>query len=222
MMRICGPGVGLLREGGEPLVGGCAHCARARPPWSTPDARAVAPHPRGVVAGRRVGSIDFAGLWGGAGRVGRRRVRTLCLAFGGSGYEPATYPTNARCSLDGGARRPGFNARLQTRTPSRPESTNVHEGGDLLVGGCAYCARARPPWSTPDARAVVPHPRGVVAGRRVGSIDFAGLWGGAGRVGRRRVRTLCLAFGGSRYCAVSSLLRHLSVMTSETFECHDF
>ena len=109
------------------------------------------------------GGIDFAGLWGGAGRVGRRRVRTLCLAFGGSGYELEGYPTNARRSLNGGAWRPWFNARLQTRTPSRPESTNVHEGGDLLVGGCAYCTSPRPPWSTPDARAVAPHPRAVCA-----------------------------------------------------------
>ncbi|OLO71646.1 hypothetical protein BKH20_03545 [Actinomyces oris] len=36
---------------------------------------------------------------GGVGRVGRRRVRTLCLAFGGSGYELATYPTNSRTNL---------------------------------------------------------------------------------------------------------------------------
>jgi len=26
----------------------------------------------------------------------------------------------------------------------------------------------------------------------------------------------------NKACLVSSLLRHLSVMTSETFECHDF
>ena len=98
----------------------------------------------------------------------------------------------------GRARRPWFNARLQTRTPSRPGSTNVHEGGDLLAGGCAYCTSPRPPWSTPDARAVAPHPRGVVAGRRVGSSPWC-LGGEVGRVGRRRVRTLCLAFGGSGY-----------------------
>ena len=29
--------------------------------------------------------------------------------------------------------------------------------------GCAYCTNLRPPWSTPDARAVVPHPRAVRA-----------------------------------------------------------
>ena len=141
------------------------------------------------------GGIDFAGLWGGASRVGRRRVRTLCLAFGGSGYEREGYPTNARRSLNGGARRSGLNAQFRARTPSRPESTNVHEGGDLLAVGCAYCTSPRPPWSTPDARAVAPHPRGVVAGRRVGSSPWC-LGGEVGRVGRRRVRTLCLVFGG--------------------------
>ena len=184
----------LLHEGGDLLAGGCAYCTSPRPPWSTPDARAVAPHPRGVVAGRRVGSSPWC-LGGEVGRVGRRRVRTLCLAFGGSGYEREGYPTNARRSLNGGARRSGLNAQFRARTPSRPESTNVHEGGDLLAVGCAYCTSPRPPFSTPDARAVAPHPRGVVTGRRVGSSPWC-FGGEVGRVGRRRVRTLGHVFGG--------------------------
>ena len=72
-------------------------------------------------------------------------------------------PYEREALAQGGTRRPWSNARLQTRTPSRPGSTNVHEGGDLLAGGCAYCTSPRPPWSTPDARAVAPHPRAVCA-----------------------------------------------------------
>ena len=57
----------------------------------------LSPHLRDM----RVSSLLVWCLGGEVGRVGRRRVRTLCLAFGGSGYEPATYPTNARRSPKG-------------------------------------------------------------------------------------------------------------------------
>ena len=67
---------------------------RCRPHYAA-NLMTVTPHPRGVVTGRRAGSPSWC-FGGEVGRVGRRRVRTLCLAFGGSGYEPATYPTNAR------------------------------------------------------------------------------------------------------------------------------
>ena len=109
------PRGGLLHEGGDLLAGGCAYCTSPRPPFSTPDARAVAPHPRGVGTGRRAGSSPWC-FGGEVGRVGRRRVRTLCLAFGGSGYEPATYPTNARPLTQGRARRPGLSSSGVVRT----------------------------------------------------------------------------------------------------------
>ena len=46
-------GVGLLHEGGDPLVGGCAYCTRAPPTWSAPDPPPVAPDPRAVQARQR-------------------------------------------------------------------------------------------------------------------------------------------------------------------------
>ena len=44
-----------------------------------------------------------------------------------------------------------------TPTPSRL----LHEGRDLLAGGCAYCTKAPPTWSTPNPPPVTPHPRVV-------------------------------------------------------------
>ena len=40
----------------------------------------------------------------------------------------------------------------------------LHEGGDLLVGGCAYCTRVPPTWSIPDPLPVDPHLRAVHVG----------------------------------------------------------
>ena len=37
----------------------------------------------------------------------------------------------------------------------------LHEGGDLLPGGCAYCTKAPPTRSTPDPPPVAPDPRAV-------------------------------------------------------------
>ena len=37
----------------------------------------------------------------------------------------------------------------------------LHEGGDLLPGGCAYCTRVPPTWSIPDPPPVAPDPRAV-------------------------------------------------------------
>ena len=79
-----GRGLCVLHEPPTPMEYARRSCSGAPPSWSGHWA---------------AGGIDFAGLWGGAGRVGRRRVRTLCRAFGGSGYERATYPTNARAGL---------------------------------------------------------------------------------------------------------------------------
>ena len=41
----------LLHEGGVVLSRDCPYCTRPRPPWSTPDCRPVAPHPRAVGTG---------------------------------------------------------------------------------------------------------------------------------------------------------------------------
>ena len=40
----------------------------------------------------------------------------------------------------------------------------LHEGGDLLAGGCAYCTIAPPTWSTPIPPPVAPDPRAVASG----------------------------------------------------------
>ena len=130
------PRGGLLHEGGD-LLAGVVRTARGPDPhgvhptlvqwrptlveWTNivqtiKDTRPVAPHPRGVDTGRRAGSPSWC-FGGEVGRVGRRRVRTLCLAFGGSRYEPATYPTNARRSPKGEPRGPRL--RCSARTARR-------------------------------------------------------------------------------------------------------
>ena len=58
----------------------------------------------------------------------------------------------------------GLDAALASaRVP--PWGGLLHEGGDLLAGGCVYCTSPRPPCSTPDARAVAPHRPGRPASR---------------------------------------------------------
>ena len=103
-------------------------------------------------------------LGGEAGRVGRCRVRTLCLEFEGSGYERATYPTNTRRSLKG-----ELGGRDSTSAPSLdpllPRVGLLHEGRGLLAEGCAYCTKTPPTCSTPDPPSVAPHPRAVHAER---------------------------------------------------------
>ena len=52
------------------------------------------------------------------------------------------------------------------RFESRPESAQVgllHEGRDPLAKGYPYCTNPRPPWSTPDLRAMAPDARAVQA-----------------------------------------------------------
>ena len=103
------------------------------------DTRPVAPHPRGVDTGRRAGSPSWC-FGGEVGRVGRRRVRTLCLVFGGSVYEREGYPTNARPTLrTRGARL----ARLRGAEcrPQAPECPHRHHP---MRGGLRR-QRRRPP-----------------------------------------------------------------------------
>ena len=47
--RLSRPGL-PLSEGREALAVGCAYCTNPRPPWSTPDIRAMAPDARAVRA----------------------------------------------------------------------------------------------------------------------------------------------------------------------------
>ena len=47
----------VLHEGGAVLARGCPYCTRLRPPWSTPDCRPVAPHPRAVRPKTRPGDV---------------------------------------------------------------------------------------------------------------------------------------------------------------------
>ena len=53
---------------------------------------------------------------------------------------------------------------VMVRRRLRPESVRVgllHEGGDPLAKGCAYCTKAPPTRSAPDPRPVASHPRAV-------------------------------------------------------------
>ena len=54
--------------------------------------------------------------------------------------------------------------------PGPLQSGLLHEGGGVLVGGCAYCTNPRTLWSTPDPLPVDPDPRAVrvVSGLIVG------------------------------------------------------
>ena len=123
-----------------------------------------------VDTGRRVGSSPWC-LGGEVGRVGRRRVRTLCLVFGGSGYEREGYPTNARRSLKGsseaGGQRPAPGP--DPFPPRVGPSRSAARGWGTTGRGLCVLHEPPTPWSTPDARAVAPHPRGVDTGRRAGS-----------------------------------------------------
>ena len=54
--------------------------------------------------------------------------------------------------------------------PGPLQSGLLHEGGRVLVGGCAHCTNPRTLWSTPDPLPVDPDPRAVrvVSGLIVG------------------------------------------------------
>ncbi|OLO70836.1 hypothetical protein BKH20_05220 [Actinomyces oris] len=80
----------------------------------------------------------------------------------------------------------GFTFPSQTSSDSRPGAGGadahrlrpaparvglLHEGGDLLAGGCAYCTKAPPTWSAPDPPPVDPDPRAVQAGRHPSSCE---------------------------------------------------
>lgn len=63
---------------------GCAHCSNPRPPWSTPDLRAMAPDARavqcrrsGVTVKREVAPDRTPATWGGL-TVGQRMVPRDC------------------------------------------------------------------------------------------------------------------------------------------------
>ena len=49
------------------------------------------------------------------------------------------------------------------RYPAPPPAGPLHEGGDLLTDGCAYCTNPRPWWSIPNPLPVAPEPRAVGA-----------------------------------------------------------
>ena len=93
---------------------GAVYCTRVGIYWPGVVCTARAPGPHGV--------HPTLVQWRPVGRVGRRRVRTLCLAFGGSRYEPATYPTNARPLTQGRARRPGLSSSGVVRAERSPAS----------------------------------------------------------------------------------------------------
>ena len=61
--------------------------------------------------------------------VGRRRVRTLCLAFGGLRVRKRALRYEREALAQGRARRPWFNAQFRARTPppvpSRPMCTKA-------------------------------------------------------------------------------------------------
>ena len=45
--------------------------------------------------------------------------------------------------------------------PTPTPSHLLHEGRDLLAGGCAYCTKAPPTWSTPNPPPVAPNLRAL-------------------------------------------------------------
>jgi len=75
------------------------------------------------------------------------------------------------CPVPSGAR--AGDPEVMVRRWSEPgllQSGPLHEGGDVLVGGCAYCTNPRTLWSTPNPLPVDPDPRAVrvVSGLIVG------------------------------------------------------
>jgi len=59
------------------------------------------------------------------------------------------------------ARPPGAGSTTVPVLPSR--AGTLHEGGDLLTEGCAYCTNLRPLWSSPNPPPIAPEPRAVGA-----------------------------------------------------------
>ena len=100
------------------------------------------------------GTIDAGHVHVSAVDTGPRRSESgLLTAEPGASV---TGPPPARCLRRG--------PEVMVRRRLRPESARVgllHEGGDLLARGCAYCTKAPPTRSTPDPRPVAPHPRAV-------------------------------------------------------------
>ena len=81
----------------------------------------------------------------------------------GRPHPPLPGPRPTTSSSDSASRR---HRRNIGPSPHPPRGGLLHEGGDLLAGGCAYCTKAPPTWSTPDPPSVDPHPRASQASHR--------------------------------------------------------
>ena len=80
----------------------------------------------------------------------RERLRgVLVVGPGTSGPFCPTWPLS---------RLPVAPTQRRLRPGLRPRVGLLHEGGDLLARGCAYCTKARPTWSTHEPPPVAPHP----------------------------------------------------------------
>ena len=77
---------------------------------------------------------------------------------------------------------PGDTDAAPTPTRVPPRSDLLHEGGDLLARGCAYCTRARPTWTAPDPSPVASDSRAVRASHRPSDWERSNLSLQPGRV----------------------------------------
>ena len=112
----------------------------------------------------------MSALWT-RGCAGSGSARFLA-AHPGSLTLGATPPVPARSlpALAQGTQKSWFDDDL---SPGLPQSGLLHEGGGVLVGGCAYCTNPRTLRSTPNPLPVDPDPRavrevsGLIAGLRL-------------------------------------------------------
>ena len=114
-------------------------------------------------------------------RTSRRNPRIPTIPAGGFCGEVADVSAVDTWLLVGSTPR-GVGA-----TPAPARVGLLHEGGDLLTEGCAYCTNPRPRWSIPNPPPVAPEPRAVGAlaqptgpGRKTTTNRYLLCWHGDG------------------------------------------
>ena len=98
--------------------------------------RTRAPRAAGLIHSARSWRRIWASHPGGRPRLPCLVPSSVCVGSGGCGFDAGSGLGRLRRGL-------------------------LHEGGDLLPGGCAYCTKAPPTRSTPDPPPVAPDPRAV-------------------------------------------------------------
>ena len=127
-------------------------------------------------------------------RTSRRNPRIPTIPAGGFRGEAADVSAVDTWLLVGSTPR-GVGA-----TPAPARVGLLHEGGDLLAKGCAYCTNPRPTWSTPGPLSVAPDPRAVHARHHPSNCETrlghradqtcSVLWGVLGRAGGAQAEEL--------------------------------